>query len=70
MATTQSVLLHQGQDYATLKKELRNAGIQGETLLGLIKKPSGQRSRMMDPWPGQLVNITAVERFHITFLLY
>lgn len=67
VATTQSVLLHQGQDYATLKKELRNAGIQGETLLGLIKKPSGQRSRVMDPWPGQLVNITAVERFHITF---
>lgn len=67
VSTTQTVLQNQGQEYANLKKELRNANIQGETLLGLIKKPSGQhvalnRSTRRDPWPGQLVNITTVER--------
>jgi len=61
--TTQSVLHHQGQDYATLKSELHNASIQGETLLKLIKNPaSSNGNRKISPFPGQLVNVTTVER--------
>ena len=67
VTTTQAVLQHQGQEYASLKKELQNANIQGETLLGLIKKPLPSTSSVVarrtgGPWPGQLVNITTVER--------
>lgn len=63
--STQAVLQHQGEEYASLKMELNNANAQGEILLSLIKKPaplstpSGRRS---EPWLGQLVNITTVER--------
>ena len=60
--TTQSVLHHQGQEYATLKTELHNASRQGETLLALIKNPSSSGNRKNCPFPGQLVNITTVER--------
>ena len=67
---TQAVLQHQSQEYAALKTELRNANAQGETLLNLIKKPactygsnvSPAIVRRNDPWPGQLVNVTTVER--------
>lgn len=66
--STQAVLQHQGQEYASLKTELNSANAQGETLLNLIKKPAplatpGRRCEM--PWAGQLVNITAVERYYI-----
>ena len=69
---TQAVLVQQSQDYAALKTELRNANAQGETLLNLIKKPTVASTAnpgpaavirlRNDPWPGQLVNVTTVER--------
>ena len=61
--TTQTVLQQQTHEYASLKKALRNANMQGETLLKLIKNPASGRKSSGDAWPGQLVNITAVERF-------
>lgn len=64
--STQAVLQHQGQEYNSLKTELRNANAQGETLLHLIKKPAPLAvGRRCEPWPGQLVNITAVERYYL-----
>lgn len=64
--STQAVLQHQGHEFNSLKTELRNANAQGETLLHLIKKPAPLAAgRRCEPWPGQLVNITAVERLLI-----
>ncbi|KZS15196.1 putative Guanine nucleotide exchange factor DBS [Daphnia magna] len=65
--STQAVLQHQGQEYASLKMELNNANAQGETLLNLIKKPAplSTPGRRSEPWLGQLVNITTVERLLI-----
>ncbi|EFX81870.1 hypothetical protein DAPPUDRAFT_21042, partial [Daphnia pulex] len=65
--STQAVLQHQGQEYASLKTELNSANAQGETLLSLIKKPAplATPGRRCEPWAGQLVNITAVERLLI-----
>ena len=63
VATTQTVLSEQGVEYAALKSELVAANVQGETLLRLIKNPAGaSATASAKPWPGQLVNITRVER--------
>ena len=60
--TTQSVLEQQGREHANLAGELRKAIAHGETLLTAIKRPAPGDAKRSEPWPGQLVNVTTVER--------
>lgn len=56
--TTRAVLEQQGREHANLSGELRKAVAHGEALLAAIRRPA----KRSEPWPGQLVNVTAVER--------